>query len=90
MTEAFPNPTVSAAQLAPLFVERKTPLPAVPAKRLVPDTAKALTLVFGKPLLAAAQLVPLLVDRKTPPPLYPEIPEGLIPAKRLVPERASA
>ena len=36
------KPLLTAVQLAPLFVERKTP-PKVPANRLVPKTAKDLT-----------------------------------------------
>ena len=50
----------------PLFVERKMPPPKVPAKRFVPETARAKTRVLVKPVLAAVQLVPLFVERKTP------------------------
>jgi hypothetical protein len=41
-TEVFVKPVLAVVQLAPLFVERKTP-PLVPAKRFVPETARALT-----------------------------------------------
>jgi hypothetical protein len=68
---------VAAVQLVPLLVERKRPPPQVPAKRFVPLTARALTLVFVKPVLTLVQLVPLFVERKTPPPP--------VPAKRFVP-----
>jgi len=73
---------LTAVQLVPLLVERKTPPPKVPAKRFVPEIARAKTLVFVKPELTAVQLVPLLVERKTPPPK--------VPAKRFVPEIARA
>jgi hypothetical protein len=66
---------LTAVQLVPLLIERKRP-PKVPAKRFVPETARAQTEVFLKPLLTACQFVPLLVERKTP---------SLVPAKRFVP-----
>ena len=59
--------------------ERRHPL--VPAKRFVPETARAVTKTFVKPVLAVVQLVPLFVERKTPPS---------VPAKRFVPETARA
>ncbi|MBK6418050.1 MAG: hypothetical protein IPF79_02510 [Ignavibacteria bacterium] len=61
------KPELTPLQLVPLLVERKTPLPPVPAKRFVPDTASDLTSSFGKPELTSLQLVPLFVETKTPP-----------------------
>ncbi len=37
----FVKPVLTAVQLVPLLVERKTPPRSVPAKRFVPETAKA-------------------------------------------------
>ena len=74
------KPVLTAVQLVPLFVERKTPPTKVPAKRFEPETARAKTPVLVRPVLTAVQLVPLLVDRKTPPPY--------VPAKRFEPETA--
>jgi hypothetical protein len=54
-------------QLEPLFVERKTPPPEVPAKRLEPMQANEVTDVLVRPVLADLQLIPLLVERKIPP-----------------------
>jgi hypothetical protein len=70
---AFGNPSLTAVQLVPLLVERKTPPVDVPAKRFVPLTARHDTVVSVKPEWAGVQHVPLLVDRKTPPE---------VPAKR--------
>ena len=67
-TSKFVKPLLTAVQLAPLLVERKTPPPSVPAKRLVPETVRDRTYKFVKLLLTAVQLAPLLVERKTPPP----------------------
>jgi hypothetical protein len=74
-TEVLVNPVLTAVQLIPLLVERKTP-PSVPAKRFVSLTAKEETEVLVNPVLTAVQLVPLFVERKTPLP---------VPAKRFVP-----
>lgn len=60
------SPVSTTVQFVPLFVERKTPPVAVPAKRFVPETARAVTAVSGRPVLTAAQFEPLFVDRKTP------------------------
>ena len=46
----------------------------------MPETARAVTSVFGKPVLTALQLVPLSLESQTPPPKAP--------AKRFVPETA--
>ena len=60
---AFIKPELTAIQLPPLSVDRKTP-PPVEAKRFVPIKARAPTFVFaGNPALATVQLVPLLVER---------------------------
>ena len=45
-----------------------TPLPEVPAKRLLPLTARDRIMEFVNPVLTAVQLLPLLVERKIPPP----------------------
>ena len=79
-TEGLVKPELTAVQLAPLLVEKKTPPPSVPAKRCVPLAARAKTAVAVKPELASVQLVPFIVERKTPPPS--------VPARRLVPETA--
>jgi hypothetical protein len=71
-----------ADQLVPLFVDKKTPLPEVPAKILLPLMAIVLIGTVVRPELIADQLVPLLVDRKTPP--------LLVPAKTVLPLTASA
>ena len=76
----FVNPVFTAVQLAPLFVDRNTPPPFVPAKRFVPDTASDRTYVLVNPVFTAVQLVPLFVDRNTP---------TFVPAKRFVPDTAS-
>ena len=65
-TEAF-DTALAGVQLVPLFVERKRPPPIVPAKRFVPETARALTEEHARPELAVVQVVPLFVERKTPP-----------------------
>jgi hypothetical protein len=57
----------------------QTPPSKVPAKRFVPDTARALIAVFVKPNFTAIQLEPLWLERKTP---------FNVPAKRFVPETA--
>src|SRR5579862_4022691 len=62
------KPLLTVVQFIPLFVDRKTPLVAVPAKRFVPMSANALTFVFGgKPLLVSSsvQFSPLFEERKT-------------------------
>ena len=59
----FVKPLLTCVQLVPLLVERKTP-PSVPAKRFVPQTARANTSVFVKPVFTYFQLAPLLVERK--------------------------
>ena len=72
------KPVLATAQSVPLFVDTKTPSP-VPAKILLPITAKELTPRAGpggRPELTAVQLVPVFVERRTPP---------WIPAKRFVP-----
>ena len=78
-TEVFVNPVLT--QVAPLLVERKTPLSEVPAIRFDPpvplgEATRQVTELFGP---IAVQLVPLLVDKKTPP---------YDPAKRFVSETA--
>jgi hypothetical protein len=42
VTYLFVKPVLAAVQFVPLLVERKTP-PLVPAKRFVPETARAWT-----------------------------------------------
>ena len=54
----------------------------VPAKRSVSLAARERTKWFDNPELTWIQLVPLLVDRNAPP--------ALVPAKRSVPDAASA
>src|SRR5262245_32121319 len=51
------SPVLTAAQLSPRFVVRKTP-PSVPAKRFVPIAASARTVLLAKPELTGAQLFP--------------------------------
>jgi hypothetical protein len=65
------KPAFTALQVVPLFVEKKTPPPRVPAKRFVPLVRRAETFLFVSPVLAAIQVVPLFVERKTPPPFAP-------------------
>jgi hypothetical protein len=53
-----------AVHFVPLLVERKTPAPAVPAKRFVPAipvglTASDPTARFGKPAFIVVQFLPL-------------------------------
>jgi hypothetical protein len=55
------NPVLTAFQLVPLLVERKMPF-VVPAKRLLPLTARDLIAVSARPELTAFQLVPLLTS----------------------------
>jgi hypothetical protein len=55
----------------PLLVDRKTPLPAVPAKTLAPAVASAGTTPLVNPLLTAVQGPKELRERKTPPPTVP-------------------
>jgi len=62
----FVKPVLTAVQLVPLFVERNTSPPYVPANRFVPPappaaglTAKQVTWEVDKPELTAVQLVPL-------------------------------
>jgi hypothetical protein len=78
------NPALTAFQLAPLFVVKKTPPPPVPAKRFLPITAKHWISVFVNPELTAFQLVPLFVDRKTPPPSVPANKFVPITARELI------
>jgi len=53
------RPELNSAQLAPLLVDRKTPLELVPAKMLLPLTANEETNAFASKLeLTAVQLVP--------------------------------
>src|SRR5437867_9122373 len=63
-------------QLSPLFVERKTPFPCVPARSTVPNRDSVFTVVFVNPEFAADHVAPLFVDRKTPPavPANKEVP----------------
>ena len=72
------RPELTARQLDPLFVERNTPPRYVPAKRLAPFTAIALTSVVVKPELTAVHVAPLSVERETPPKPFK-------PARRLLP-----
>ena len=58
---------MTAAQLEPPFVERKTPA-AVPAKILDPLASIATTVRLVNPVFDAAQFYPLSVETKTPPP----------------------
>jgi hypothetical protein len=58
------------------IVVRKTPPPDVPAKSVLPLTAKARISVFVNPVLTAVHDVPLSVERKIPP---------LVPAKSVLP-----
>jgi hypothetical protein len=64
------RPELTGVQLVPLLVERKTPALLVPAKTLLPLTAKELTeknaFETGSPVSATVQLLPSLVERKTP------------------------
>src|SRR3954467_1496485 len=69
-TKSLVSPLFTAVQLAPLLVDKNTPL-SVPAKTLLPLTINELIIVPVKPLLAAVQLVPLLEDTNTPPPYVP-------------------
>jgi hypothetical protein len=62
------KPEFTAVQPAPLFVERKTPPPEVPANRFVPATINVITIVFVRPEFTAVQLEPLFVETKIPPP----------------------
>src|ERR1700690_123583 len=78
-TSVFVKPALTGVQFVPLFVDRKTPPFNVPAKRFVPETARAQTWLFVKPELMAAQFVPLSVDIKTPVPN--------VPAKRFFPPK---
>src|SRR3990172_5382160 len=48
-TTVVGKPVLTAVQLVPLLVERKTPS-SVPAKRFVPEMARAETTVVGKPV----------------------------------------
>jgi hypothetical protein len=43
ITNIFVNPALDAVQLMPLFVERKTPSPSVPAKIFWPAAVKHCT-----------------------------------------------
>src|SRR5262245_41594713 len=68
------SPVLTAVQLSPWSVERKTALTGpergvvdIPAKRFVPLTANAVTgALVGKPALTRVQLPPWFVERKTP------------------------
>src|SRR5437870_4838365 len=62
--DLFPRPLLMSVQLAPWSVERNTPS-LVPANRLVPLTANALTPTTVDP--AAVQVSALSVARNTPP-----------------------
>ena len=73
-------PAFFGLQLTPLFVETKTPELEVPAKRVVPLAANAVTEGFVRPESAAVQVAPLSVERKRPPP---------VPAKKVDPAEAS-
>ncbi len=65
----------------PLSVDRTCHVKA-PAKRFVPETARAKTKVLVKPELTSVQFMPLLVDRNTP--------ATEVPVKRFVSETARA
>src|SRR5258706_8076791 len=80
MSDPF-NPQFTSVHVAPLSVERKAPLPSVPAKISIPITASPRTRVWVMPLVASVQVTPLFVLRKTP---------SQVPAKRDVPETARA
>src|SRR5882672_3123487 len=68
MTEGNSKPLLTAVQLSPLSVDRKTP-PNVPAKMwLVELIASARTFVVVSPLLTPDHVSPLSVERKIPPP----------------------
>ena len=62
------RPELTAIQLMPLLVERKSPPKTVPAKRFVPETTRDQTQVLVNPESTAVQLVPLFVERKMPLP----------------------
>ena len=70
---------VVASQLLPLFDELYTPKPSVPAKILVPLTARDLIILEVNPVFAEFQLVPLLEERYIP---------VLLPAKIFDPFKA--
>ncbi len=57
------RPTLTAVQLLPWLVERYTPSPNVPARRLIPFATRVRTSEFVKPPLTAVQLLPSLVER---------------------------
>ena len=65
-TFRFDNPILDADQVNPLFIDRQTPLPLVPAKIYSPSErdSKHPIIVSTNPLLF--QVVPLSVDLNTP------------------------
>ena len=67
---------MTSDQSVPLFVERNTPAPYVPAKRFGPLTTRQPTSESVKAEPTAVQLVPSFVERNRSPPA---------PAKRFVP-----
>ena len=74
------SPVLTAVQVAPLLLEKKTPALFVPAKILLPLTNSELMNKDESPVFTGDQLVPLLVDKKTPPS---------VPAKMFVPLMAT-
>ena len=61
----------------PLFVERKTPPPCVPAKILEPEIKSERIVVVVKPVLTDVHVVPLFVERYTPTQVPAKILEPL-------------
>ena len=74
----FANPVLAVVQDSPLSVERKRPPPMVPAKIVLPLTARQRTLKFVRPVFTDVHELPPSVERKIPFP----------PAKSVVPETA--
>src|SRR6266536_331640 len=71
MIKGYSKPLLTAVQVSPLSVDRKTP-PNVPAKMYPSELiASARTSVAVSPLLTAVHVSPLSVERKAPPPSVP-------------------
>ena len=63
------KPELTAFQFAPPVVERNTPPPLVPAKRLVPIQVRARIEVLDKPI--DFQFTPLSIEENIPQPFVP-------------------
>jgi hypothetical protein len=70
----LPRPASIAVHVVPLSVERKTPLPPVPAynvEGVAGSMARTWITWLVRPVVIAVHVVPLSVERKTTPPKPP-------------------